>query len=94
RTWAAGGSAAQQYDDVKIGYDNNGDDDILDASDDIQASDDFGSNVMSLSYDNNGNLTDDGGEEPGGVHCGVRGRRRRAEPAAGRGRLELESPRW
>ena len=57
---AAGGSAAQQYDDVKIGYDNNADDDILDAGDDIQASDDFGSNVMSLSYDNNGNLTDDG----------------------------------
>lgn len=30
---AAGGSAIQQYDDVKIGYDNNGDGDILDAGD-------------------------------------------------------------
>ena len=49
---AAGGSAAQQYDDVKIGYDNNGDDDILDAGDDIQASDDFATNVLTLSYDN------------------------------------------
>jgi len=45
---------------VKIGYDNNADADILDAGDDLQASDDFGSNAMSLSYDNNGNLTDDG----------------------------------
>jgi hypothetical protein len=45
---------------VKIGYDNNGDGDILDAGDDIQMSDDFNSNVMSLTYDNNGNLTDDG----------------------------------
>jgi RHS repeat-associated protein len=50
----------QQYDDVKIGYDNNGDGDILDAGDDLQVSDNFSSNVMSLTYDNNGNLTDDG----------------------------------
>ena len=50
----------QQYDDVKIGYDNNGDGDILDAGDDLQVSDNFSSNVMSLTYDNNGNPTDDG----------------------------------
>ncbi|HUU95281.1 MAG TPA: RHS repeat-associated core domain-containing protein [Phycisphaerae bacterium] len=57
---AAGGSSFQRYDDVKIGYDNNSDDDIADAGDDIQVDDSFGSNVLSLSYDNNGNLTDDG----------------------------------
>ena len=57
---AAGGPALQQYDDVKIGYDNNGDGDILDAGDDLQVSDNFSSNVMSLTYDNNGNPTDDG----------------------------------
>ena len=28
---AAGGSSIQQYDDVKIGYDNNSDDDLADA---------------------------------------------------------------
>ena len=55
-----GGSAVQQYDDVKIGYDNNGDGDILDAGDDIQVLDPFTSNQMSLTYDHNGSLTDDG----------------------------------
>ena len=38
---AAGGSSIQQYNDVRIGYDNNGDGDILDAGDDIQVSDNF-----------------------------------------------------
>ena len=52
--------AVQQYDDVKIGYDTDSDADITDAGDDIQVSDDFNSNVMTLSYDNNGNLTSDG----------------------------------
>jgi len=50
---------------VEIGYDTEcdqggstkGDGDIADAGDDIQIDDDFSSNVMSLSYDNNGNLT-------------------------------------
>ncbi len=57
---ASSSGAVQQYDAVKIGYDNNGDGDILDAGDDLQVSDDFASNVMSLTYDDNGNLTDDG----------------------------------
>ena len=33
--YPAAGGVAQQYDDVKIGYDNNGDGDILDAGDGI-----------------------------------------------------------
>ena len=35
---AGGGSAVQQYDDVKIGYGNNGDGDLLDAGDDVPPS--------------------------------------------------------
>ena len=54
-----GGSSAQEFDDVKVFIDND-EDGILDAADDVQLSDDFASNVMSLTYDNNGNLTDDG----------------------------------
>ena len=45
---------------MKIGIDSNGDGDILDAGDDIQASDDFGTNVLTLTYDDNGNLAHDG----------------------------------
>ena len=45
---------------MRIGYDNNGDGDIGDDGDDIQIDDAFTSNVVSLSYDHNGNLTDDG----------------------------------
>jgi RHS repeat-associated protein len=45
---------------VKIGYDNNGDGDIADAGDTIEVSDGFASSGMSLTYDNNGNLTSDG----------------------------------
>jgi hypothetical protein len=50
----------QQFDDVKVGYDNDADGDIADAGDDIQVLDSFDSSVMSLTYDDNGNLTDDG----------------------------------
>ena len=57
---ASTNGAVQQYDDVKIGYDTDSDADITDAGDDIQVSDDFNSNVMTLSYDNNSNLTNDG----------------------------------
>jgi hypothetical protein len=57
---AAGASSAITFDNFKVGLDNNSDDDIADAGDDILVSDDFGSNVISLSYDNNGNLTNDG----------------------------------
>jgi RHS repeat-associated protein len=45
---------------VRIGLDNNANDDIDDAGDDVLVSDSFASNVISLSYDDNGNLTDDG----------------------------------
>jgi RHS repeat-associated protein len=57
---ASSSGAIQQYDDVKIGYDNNGDGDIADAGDTIEVSDGFASSGMSLTYDNNGNLTNDG----------------------------------
>ncbi|MCG3126249.1 MAG: hypothetical protein CHACPFDD_01079 [Phycisphaerae bacterium] len=53
-------TAAQDFDDVKIGYDNNADLDLDDAGDSIVINDDFASNATSLSYDDNGNLTDDG----------------------------------
>jgi RHS repeat-associated protein len=64
----AGDSTVQQFDDVKLGFDTErdqggsvkGDGDILDAGDDVLVDDDFNSNQISLSYDNNGNLTDDG----------------------------------
>ncbi len=56
----AGDSTVHQFDDVKLGFDNNGDGDILDAGDDVLVDDDFNSNQISLSYDNNGNLTADG----------------------------------
>ena len=55
-----GGSAAQQYDDFKVGLDNNSDLDIDDGGDEVVINDDFSTNVISLSYDNNGNVTDDG----------------------------------
>ena len=53
-----------QFDDFKVGYDNNADGDFDDGGDVIAIDDDFGDNVtngaISLSYDANGNLTDDG----------------------------------
>jgi RHS repeat-associated protein len=86
--YRTGGSALQQFDDVKVGYDNDADGDIADAGDDMppltrrvlrsktarrgepglrpsrrvrgQVLDDFSSSIMSLTYDDNGNLTDDG----------------------------------
>ena len=51
---------AQEFDDFEVGIDNNSDGDIDDAGDDVQIDDDFSSTTMSLSYDDNGNLTDDG----------------------------------
>jgi hypothetical protein len=53
-------TATVQFDDLKVGYDDNADGDILDAGDYIQIDDDFSSTTLSLTYDNNGNLTDDG----------------------------------
>jgi len=55
-----GGTAAQQYDDFKVGYDNNDDGDFDDVGDVIAIDDDFNSNTITLSYDDNGNLVDDG----------------------------------
>ena len=51
---------AQEFGDLEVGIDNNSDGDIADAGDDVQIDDDFSSTTMSLSYDDNGNLTDDG----------------------------------
>jgi hypothetical protein len=51
-------AAALKWDDFICGFDT--DDDIADAGDDILVSDTFASNVISLTYDDNGNLTDDG----------------------------------
>ena len=51
---------AQEFDDFEVGIDNNSDGDIADAGDDVEIDDDFSSTTMSLTYDNNGNLTDDG----------------------------------
>jgi hypothetical protein len=49
-----------QFDDFVVGLDSNGDGDLADANDLTCVSDDFNSNQLSLSYDNNGNLTADG----------------------------------
>ena len=51
---------AQEFDDLRVGIDNNSDGDIADAGDDVEIDDDFSSTTMSLTYDDNGNLTDDG----------------------------------
>ncbi|MCG3125607.1 MAG: hypothetical protein CHACPFDD_00432 [Phycisphaerae bacterium] len=53
-------TAAQDFDDVKIGYDNNADLDLDDGGDSLVINDDFASNATTLSYDDNGSLTDDG----------------------------------
>jgi len=67
--WAAGqvglialsGSGSQlDFDNFKVGFDNNGDADIADLGDDIKLSDAFGSTTINLTYDDNGNLTNDG----------------------------------
>ena len=69
RDWSAGSlglykgggqSAVTQFDDFKVGFDNNSDGDITDAGDDILVDDDFNSNQTTLTYDDNGNLTNDG----------------------------------
>ena len=68
-TWSAGMcglvmfndcSSAVQFDNFKIGYDNNADDDCDDGGDDVQIDDNFSSNAITLMYANNGSLTDDG----------------------------------
>lgn len=59
-TRGVGSADTQRFDDFKIGIDNNADGDILDGGDDVQIDDDFNSGVVSLAYDDNGNLMDDG----------------------------------
>jgi hypothetical protein len=56
------GATVQQFDDFKAGVDNSGpkDADFDDGGDEVVINDSFGSNTFSLTYDNNGNLTDDG----------------------------------
>jgi hypothetical protein len=54
------GSVAFGGDNLKIGYDNNGDDDIDDAGDDVIINESFSSTSRSVSYDHAGNLIDDG----------------------------------
>ncbi|GAG04515.1 unnamed protein product [marine sediment metagenome] len=48
------------FDNLKIGYDNNSDDDIDDAGDDVVVDEDFSSDNQSISYNKAGNLVDDG----------------------------------
>ncbi|MCG3129270.1 MAG: hypothetical protein CHACPFDD_04191 [Phycisphaerae bacterium] len=58
----ASSAAAQEFDDVKLGLDTSSpkDGDFDDSGDSVVINDDFASNTTSLSYDDNGNLTDDG----------------------------------
>jgi RHS repeat-associated protein len=48
------------FDNVKVGYDGNADDDIDDAGDDLVINDAFGGTDITPTYDDNGNLTFDG----------------------------------
>jgi len=48
------------FDDLKIGYDINDDDDIDDAGDYVIVDEDFSSTSVTVTYDDNGNLVDDG----------------------------------
>ena len=54
------GTQTPEFDNVKIGYDNNNDGDIADAGDDIVWDEDFASTSETVSHDHAGNLIDDG----------------------------------
>jgi hypothetical protein len=56
---AFGGDSAT-FDDVKIGYDDNGDGDIDDAGDDLVWDEDFDSNSWPTTHDHAGNMIQDG----------------------------------
>ena len=66
--WSAGkvglvhieGTSAITFDDFRVGYDNNADNDIDDDGDDLQIDDNFASTSITLTYDDNGKLTADG----------------------------------
>jgi hypothetical protein len=47
-------------DNLQIGYDNNGDDDISDLGDDLVLSETFASTSVTVGHDHAGNLVDDG----------------------------------
>src|SRR6185436_19160164 len=49
-----------KFDSLKVGYDNSNDDDIDDVGDDLVINENFSSNSKSASYDDAGNLIDDG----------------------------------
>ncbi len=55
---AFGGEQAK-FDNLKIGYDNNTDNDIDDLGDDVVLNDAFDGTSVSPTYDDNGNLTKD-----------------------------------
>ncbi|UCC29851.1 MAG: RHS repeat-associated core domain-containing protein [Phycisphaerales bacterium] len=63
-THAAGGVAMASdtavYANLKIGYDNNSDDDIDDTGDDIVVDDDLSGDSVTASHDHAGNMIDDG----------------------------------
>ncbi|MCH8991812.1 MAG: hypothetical protein IIA44_08720 [Acidobacteria bacterium] len=63
-THAAGGVALggdqPKFDNLKIGYDNNNDDDIDDVGDDLVVDEDFASTSLTVSHDDAGNLINDG----------------------------------
>ncbi len=54
------GSGAMTFDNVRIGYDNNGDGDIDDAGDEIVRSETFGGTTCTVKHDDAGNMVDDG----------------------------------
>ncbi|HNU46998.1 MAG TPA: RHS repeat-associated core domain-containing protein [Phycisphaerae bacterium] len=49
-----------KFDNLKIGHDNNTDGDLADAGDDLMIDEGFGSTSVTFTYDNAGNLVDDG----------------------------------
>ncbi len=53
------GSGMLGFDNVRIGYDNNGDGDIDDAGDEIVRSETFGGTTCTVKHDDAGNLIDD-----------------------------------
>ena len=63
-TFAAGGVSLAGdhtvFTNLKIGYDNNSDDDIDDAGDDLLVDESFSSHTTTFSHDHAGNLIDDG----------------------------------
>ena len=63
-TFAAGGVALSgdqpKFDNVKVGYDQNADDDIDDVGDDLVRNFTFASTSVTVSHDHAGNMIDDG----------------------------------